>query len=63
MGVGLPPGGVYSIIQDGRNDLWLVGSDGSGLRQLTTHKSREKAHRFYDRLGFRQSHFGYKMVL
>ncbi len=25
----------------GRNDLWLVGSDGSGLRQLTTHKSSD----------------------
>ena len=23
----------------GRNDLWLVGTDGSGLRQITTHKS------------------------
>ena len=23
----------------GRNDLWLVGVDGSGLRQITTHKS------------------------
>ncbi len=23
----------------GRNDLWLVGADGSGLRQITTHKS------------------------
>jgi dipeptidyl aminopeptidase/acylaminoacyl peptidase len=23
----------------GRNDLWLVGTDGSGLRQLTTHKA------------------------
>ena len=23
----------------GRNDLWLVGTDGAGLRQITTHKS------------------------
>ncbi|MBP9144476.1 MAG: S9 family peptidase [Thermoanaerobaculia bacterium] len=23
----------------GRNDLWLVGADGSGLRQITTHKA------------------------
>ena len=23
----------------GRNDLWLVGADGAGLRQITTHKS------------------------
>jgi dipeptidyl aminopeptidase/acylaminoacyl peptidase len=25
----------------GRNDLWLVNGDGSGLRQLTTHKSAD----------------------
>jgi GNAT superfamily N-acetyltransferase len=31
--------------------------------QLTTDKVRVKAHRFYDRLGFQQSHLGYKMIL
>jgi GNAT superfamily N-acetyltransferase len=31
--------------------------------QLTTDKSRVDAHRFYERLGFDQSHFGYKMML
>jgi GNAT superfamily N-acetyltransferase len=31
--------------------------------QLTTDRSRSDAHRFYDRLGFGQTHYGYKMVL
>lgn len=36
---------------------------GCGTVQLTTHKQRTDAHRFYDRLGFAQSHFGYKLKL
>lgn len=36
---------------------------GCGLVELTTDKSREDAHRFYERLGFEQSHFGYKLKL
>jgi len=31
--------------------------------QLTTHKSREDAHRFYERLGFKGSHLGMKLSL
>ena len=31
--------------------------------QLTTHKSRERAHAFYDRLGFERSHIGMKLHL
>jgi len=31
--------------------------------QLTTHKSREDAHRFYERLGFKASHVGMKLNL
>ncbi len=31
--------------------------------QLTTNKSRTDAHRFYERLGFVQSHEGYKLTL
>jgi len=31
--------------------------------QLTSHKSRLKAHRFYERLGFEASHEGMKLVL
>lgn len=34
-----------------------------GLVELTTDKSRENAHRFYERLGFEQSHFGYKLKI
>jgi len=34
-----------------------------GIVQLTTDKSRKDAHRFYDRLGFKPSHIGYKMRL
>lgn len=36
---------------------------GCGVVELTTDKSREAAHRFYDRLGFVQSHYGYKLKL
>lgn len=45
---------------------WAVGEArrrGCGVVQLTTDKSRTGAHRFYDRLGFKQSHFGYKLKL
>ncbi|MDO8378921.1 GNAT family N-acetyltransferase [Phenylobacterium sp.] len=31
--------------------------------ELFTHKSRADAHRFYDRLGFEQSHVGYRIKL
>ncbi|MEO8130825.1 MAG: GNAT family N-acetyltransferase [Bryobacteraceae bacterium] len=31
--------------------------------QLTTHRSRVDAHRFYDRLGFQATHLGYKLSL
>jgi len=33
------------------------------LVQLTSHKSREVAHRFYERLGFSKSHVGMKLNL
>ena len=36
---------------------------GCHLMQLTSHKSREDAHRFYERLGFTKSHIGMKMSL
>lgn len=45
---------------------WAVAtcrSHGCAMVQLTTDKTRVDAHRFYDRLGFEQSHLGYKMVL
>lgn len=36
---------------------------GAHIMQLTTHKSREDAHRFYERLGFHKSHLGMKLSL
>lgn len=36
---------------------------GAHLMQLTTHKSREDAHHFYERLGFTKSHVGMKLGL
>lgn len=36
---------------------------GAHLVQLTTHRSREDAHRFYERLGFAKSHLGMKLNL
>lgn len=36
---------------------------GCQVVQLTTNKSRLDAHRFYERLGFKASHIGYKLEL
>lgn len=36
---------------------------GCHLMQLTSHKSREAAHRFYEKLGFTKSHIGLKINL
>ena len=36
---------------------------GAHIVQLTTHNSREDAHRFYERLGFKRSHLGMKLSL
>jgi GNAT superfamily N-acetyltransferase len=36
---------------------------GAHMVQLTTHKSRQDAHRFYERLGFQGSHLGMKLNL
>ncbi|MDP9988588.1 GNAT superfamily N-acetyltransferase [Arthrobacter oryzae] len=38
-------------------------SRGCTLMQLTTHKSRSAAHRFYEQLGFEASHVGMKLAL
>jgi GNAT superfamily N-acetyltransferase len=35
---------------------------GAYVVQLTTHKTREDAHRFYERLGFKGSHLGMKLT-
>jgi GNAT superfamily N-acetyltransferase len=45
---------------------WAVDEgrrQGAGLVQLTSDRTREDAHRFYDRLGFVASHVGYKLDL
>ena len=36
---------------------------GAHILQLTTHISRENAHRFYERLGFKGTHLGMKLSL
>ncbi|POH58796.1 GNAT family N-acetyltransferase [Arthrobacter glacialis] len=36
---------------------------GAALVQLTSDKSRDAAHRFYERLGFTASHVGFKLIL
>ncbi|MGC9368994.1 MAG: GNAT family N-acetyltransferase [Paracoccaceae bacterium] len=36
---------------------------GCGLLQLTTNKSRDRAHAFYERIGFTASHIGFKRSL
>jgi GNAT superfamily N-acetyltransferase len=40
-----------------------VKEHGAHVVQLTTHRSRDDAHRFYDRLGFSGSHLGMKLSL
>jgi GNAT superfamily N-acetyltransferase len=45
---------------------WAISecrSRGCRLVQLTTDKSRSDAHRFYEKLGFKASHEGYKLAL
>ncbi len=36
---------------------------GAGVLELTSNKQRHDAHRFYERLGFRRSHDGFKLAL
>lgn len=46
--------------------LWTLErakARGCHLAQLTTHKSRTDAHRFYERLNFEKSHVGMKLSL
>jgi GNAT superfamily N-acetyltransferase len=40
-----------------------VKEHGAHVVQLTTHRSRDDAHRFYERLGFSGSHLGMKLSL
>ena len=43
--------------------LEVARARGCQAVELFTHKSRTDAHRFYDRLGFEQSHVGYRIKL
>ncbi len=46
--------------------LWAITecrTQGCGLVQLTTDKTRDDAHRFYTRLGFKATHEGMKLAL
>lgn len=45
----------YCIVEAKRRDIRLV--------QLTSNAARNDAHRFYERLGFKPSHLGFKMAL
>ncbi len=41
----------------------LAKAEGAGLMELSSNKKRLAAHRFYVRLGFSQSHEGFKLEL
>lgn len=45
---------------------WAVAEGkrrGAAMVQLTSDRARTSAHRFYERLGFTQSHLGFKLIL
>jgi ribosomal protein S18 acetylase RimI-like enzyme len=46
-----------------RHAIDMARSEGCGLVQLTSDRSRTAAHRFYERLGFTGSHLGMKLAL
>ena len=53
--------GIGAIMM--RHALSFAAQKGVGLVELTSHKARPDAHRFYAGLGFEQSHEGFKMAL
>lgn len=64
---------VESVRVDGKSQNRGIGTEmmkwainrarerGAHIVQLTTHKTRQDAHRFYERLGFKGSHLGMKL--
>jgi len=53
--------GIGAIMM--RHAIGFAAEKGVGLVELTSHKARPDAHRFYNSLGFVQSHEGFKMAL
>ena len=53
--------GIGAIMM--RHAIAFATEKGVGLVELTSHKARPDAHRFYSGLGFVQSHEGFKMAL
>lgn len=53
--------GIGAIMM--RHALAFAAAKGVGLVELTSNKARPDAHRFYTRLGFSQSHEGFKKAL
>ena len=53
--------GIGAIMM--RHAIGFAAEKGVGLLELTSHKARPDAHRFYNSLGFVQSHEGFKMAL
>ena len=53
--------GIGAIMM--RHAIAFAAERGVGLVELTSHKARPDAHRFYASLGFVQSHEGFKMAL
>jgi len=43
--------------------IQIAKARGAHVMQLTTHNTRNDAHRFYERLGFKASHMGMKLNL
>lgn len=54
-------GGLGAVLI--RHLVDLARSNGCATVQLTSDKSRADAHRFYERLGFKKSHDGFKLDL
>ncbi|WP_422369735.1 GNAT family N-acetyltransferase [Hoeflea sp.] len=55
-GMGIGAAMVRHAIEQGR-------ANGVRLVQLMSNAARQDAHRFYERLGFRHSHYGFKMKM